>query len=91
MALRCEEMRDNCIYRYFVAINPDTNEFTSVHVEYRRGKPVHCSNSCYYYTIAISKTIYICFVCNLLTVVGGKYLRGEGLARSLNVGLMIFS
>ena len=27
-------VRDGCVYRYFVAVDANTNNFTAVHVEY---------------------------------------------------------
>ena len=37
MSFRCEIMRD-CLYRYYVAVDETTLEFSDVHVEFRRGK-----------------------------------------------------
>nr|AAB66911.1 integrin subunit betaPo1 [Ophlitaspongia tenuis] len=39
MAVRCEEVRDGCVYRYFVGIAATTDNFTAVHVEYARSCP----------------------------------------------------
>ena len=37
MVLRCEFTDiDGCIYRYYVGVNDETQEFTDVHVEFRR-------------------------------------------------------
>ena len=37
-AVPCEEVKEGCSYRYFVAIDDITDNFTEVHVEYVRGK-----------------------------------------------------
>ena len=44
-AVRCEEVRQTCVHRYFVAIGGDTNDFTAVHLEYTRCRLLYISYS----------------------------------------------